>query len=319
MHHSTWDKFMSCLGTHVERLAERSCEQVRADIDKRSDRKQWTASFDDFYLTRGHHSNNYLATIHDMESDRIAWFTHRTKCGKNSNWLGTSAGAEGDMLNDLLGKVKAAKFYMSQIVMDHDTSANAIVRSHFPDIHIGNHTVESFYYDLCKIKALKCKCKVQAKSCKYMTEAFINRTKSALRNLMSCGEVLQHENPYKAFSEALLNFHDHYCLDMHYSEWCKFHLATVDDKPYTTKSLLLCTTHSNAFLDLFKTMADKPQDYITPTSKATNNQCYGRLPWASIEVSWQAHRSWTCSLLLQDQHGSMPQESRACLEAYLSM
>ena len=146
MHHSTWDKLVSCVGTHVQQLAEWSCEQVRADIDNRN---QWTTIFDSFaiYLTRGHHSNNSSATIHDMESDRIAWFTQRTKRGKNSNWLRTSAGAEGDMLSELLCKVKAAKFYMSQIVMDHNTSANAIVCSHFPDIDIaycGNHTAKSF-------------------------------------------------------------------------------------------------------------------------------------------------------------------------------
>jgi len=138
-----------------------------------------------------------------MESDR---FTHHTKCGKHSNWPGTSAGAESDML----GKVKAAKFCMSHIAMDHDTSANAIVCSQFPDIDIaycGNHTAKSFYCDLYKIKALKCKCKAQARSCKHMTETFTNRAKSALRNLMSYEEVLQHENRYKAFSEALLNFH----------------------------------------------------------------------------------------------------------------
>ena len=279
MHHSTWDKLVSCLGIHVERLAEWSCEQVRADIDKRGDRNQWAASFDGFYLMRGHHSNNSSATVHDMESDRIAWFTHRTKRGKNSNWLGTSAGAEGDMLNDLLGKVKAAKFCMSQIVMDHDTSANAIVCSHFPDIDIaycGNHTSKSFYYDLCKIKDLKCKCKTQAKPCKRMTEAFINRANCALRNLMSCEEILQHEDPYKAFSEGLLNFHNHYCLDLHGSEWCKFHPATTDDdKPYATKSPLLCAIHADAFLDLLKTMADKPQEYITPTSKVTTNAVEG--------------------------------------------
>jgi len=43
MHHSTWDKLVSCLGTHVERLAELSCEQVRADIS--SNCNQWAASF----------------------------------------------------------------------------------------------------------------------------------------------------------------------------------------------------------------------------------------------------------------------------------
>jgi len=95
--------------------------------------------------------------------------------------------------------------------MDHDTSANAIVCSHFPDIDIAyceNHTVKSFY-DLYKIQALKCKCKAKAIPCKRLTEAFINRAKSALRNVMSGEEVLQHENLYKVFSEALLNFHNH--------------------------------------------------------------------------------------------------------------
>ena len=69
MHHSTLDKLVSCLSTHVERLAEWSCEQVRADIDRRGDRNQWAD------LTRGHHSNNFSATIHGMESDRIAWLS----------------------------------------------------------------------------------------------------------------------------------------------------------------------------------------------------------------------------------------------------
>ena len=276
MHYSTWDKLVSCLGTHVERLAEWYCEQVRADIDRRGDHNQWAASFDGFYSMRGHHSNNSSATIHDMESDRIAWFIHHTKHGKNLKWLGTLAGAEGDMLNNLIGKVKAAKFCMSQIVMDHDTSANVIVCSHFPDItYFGNHTTKSFYYDLHKVKALRCKCKAQTKSCKRMTEAFINHAKNALRNVMSCEEIHQNEDPYKAFSETVLNFHNHYYLNVHNSEWCKFHPATVDDKPYATKSPLLCTMQSDAFLELLKTMADKPQEYITPTCKGTTNSVEG--------------------------------------------
>ena len=65
---------------------------MRADIEKRGDRSQWMAGFDCFYLTRGHHSNNTSATLHDVYSDRIAWFTHRTKRGKDSNWQGTSFG-----------------------------------------------------------------------------------------------------------------------------------------------------------------------------------------------------------------------------------
>ena len=68
---------------------------MRADIEKRGDWSQWMAGFDGFYLTRGHHSNNASATLHDVYSDRIAWFVHCTKRGKNSNWQGTSSGAEG--------------------------------------------------------------------------------------------------------------------------------------------------------------------------------------------------------------------------------
>ena len=206
MHHLTRENLVSCVGFHVERLAEWSCEQVRVDIEKRGDRDQWMAGYDGFYLTRGYHSNNASATLHDMYSDRIAWFAHRTKRGKDSNWQGTSSGAEGDMLNEILGKVKDKGFCINQLVMDHDTSANAIVCSHFPDVYItycGNHTAKSFHYELSKIKSLKCKCKAQGIPCKRITEAFIDRVKRALKNLMSCEEVLEDSEPLEAFSEGL--------------------------------------------------------------------------------------------------------------------
>ena len=135
----------------MEQLAEWSCDQVRADIVKHGDKDQWTARFDGFYLTRGDHSNNSSTTLHDVESDHIAWFTHRTKCGKSSNWAGTSSGAEGDTLDELLRKVKSQGYTVGQIVMNHDTSANAIVCTHFPDIHItycNNHSAKSFHYKL---------------------------------------------------------------------------------------------------------------------------------------------------------------------------
>ena len=77
MHHTTWDNLVSWVVTHIEKLADWSCDQVRADIEKRGDKTQWTATFDGFYLTRGHHSNNSSATLHDVESDRIAWYIHR--------------------------------------------------------------------------------------------------------------------------------------------------------------------------------------------------------------------------------------------------
>lgn len=101
------------------------------------------AGFDGFYLTKGHHSINASATLHGVYSDHIGWFTHCKKQGKDSNWEGTSTGAEGDILSEILGKVKDKGFCINQLVMDHDTSVNAIVCSHFPDVYItyhGNHT-----------------------------------------------------------------------------------------------------------------------------------------------------------------------------------
>lgn len=279
MHHSTWDNLVSWVGPHVDRLANWSCEQVRADIEKRGDRSQWMAGFDGFYLTRGHHSNNASATLHDVYSDRIAWFAHRTKRGKDSNWQGTSSGAEGDMLSEILGRVKEQDFSINQLVMDHDTSANAIVCSRFPDVHItycGNHTAKSFHYELSKIKSLKCKCKAQGIPCKRITETFIDRVKRALKNLMSCAEVLEHDEPLEAFSAGLLNFYNHYCKDLHDSVWCQFHSKTNDDgSRYTTKSPLLCPVQSEAFEELLKAMADKPQEYITSTGKVTTNAIEG--------------------------------------------
>ena len=279
MHHTTWDSLVSWVGTHVERLAEWSCEQVRADIEKRGDKDNWTANLDGFYLTRGYHSYNSSATLHDVESDRIAWFTHRTKRWKGSNWEGTSSGAEGDMLDELLGKVKSNGYNLDQIVMDHDTASNAIVCSHFPDIHItycSNHSAKSFHHELNKIKSLSCKCKKEGKKCKRITEALIDRMKTALRNLISCEEVLEDSNPLEAFSKGLLNFHSHYCKDQHDSPWCKFHSETNDDgSPYTTKSPLLCSVQSEAFEKLLKDMAGKPQEYITTTGKVTTNAVEG--------------------------------------------
>ena len=108
--------------------------------------------------------------------------------------------------------MKDKGYTINQLVMDHDTSANAIVCSHFPDVHItycSNHTAKSFHYELGKIKSLKCKCKAQGIPCKRITETFIDRVKRALKNLMSCAEVLEHDQPLEAFSAGLLNFYNH--------------------------------------------------------------------------------------------------------------
>ena len=91
---TAWQSLVASLGKHVEALALASCEQVCERIVQQGDKQNWTASYDGFYLTQGHHSNNSSATLHDYASDKIAWFAHRTKSGQGANWEGMSGGAE---------------------------------------------------------------------------------------------------------------------------------------------------------------------------------------------------------------------------------
>lgn len=154
-----WHRIVERLEPHVTKLAEWSCGQVRKEIVERGNSKKWVASFDGFYLTRGHYSNNASATMHDFEGGKIAWFTHRTKRGPGHNWEGTSAGAEADMFSDLLGKVKEEGFNISEIITDKDSSSNAIFCRYFPEGRITychNHCAKTLHKDLEKIKKNKC-------------------------------------------------------------------------------------------------------------------------------------------------------------------
>ncbi len=53
-----------------------------------------------------------------------------------------------------------------------------------------------------------------------MPEPFLNSCKAALNNLISSDKIQNSANPYNDFSDGLLNFHPHYCLDDHSSVWC---------------------------------------------------------------------------------------------------
>ena len=57
-----WRNTIDWLADFVGGLAEWSCESVRLHIRQRGDHPRWIASYDGFYLTRGHHSNNSSAT-----------------------------------------------------------------------------------------------------------------------------------------------------------------------------------------------------------------------------------------------------------------
>ena len=58
--------------------------------------------FDGFYLPIGHYSNNVSATVHNAKTGNIIGYAHRTKQVQVANWEGTSGGAEGNLLDEIL-------------------------------------------------------------------------------------------------------------------------------------------------------------------------------------------------------------------------
>ena len=71
---------MKRLEGFVTNLAEWCCSQVQNAIIERGGDKEWVASFDGFYLTRGHYSNNSSATLHDHFTGRVGPGTTGTVC-----------------------------------------------------------------------------------------------------------------------------------------------------------------------------------------------------------------------------------------------
>ena len=53
-----------------------------------------------------------------------------------------------------------------------------------------------------------------------MDDAVLSSCKAALSNLLSSDRIKQSDDPFTAFSCAVMNFYRHYCLDDHSSEWC---------------------------------------------------------------------------------------------------
>ena len=118
-----------------------SCEQVRS----RGDHQQWIASYDGFYLTRGHYSINSSAMLHDYSTGGVAW-----------SLIGPRGAT--DMLDELLEKVKAEGFIIKEIVTDKDSSGNAIFCNHFPEgsiTYCSNHSAKTLHKQLHKIKPNK--------------------------------------------------------------------------------------------------------------------------------------------------------------------
>ena len=53
-----------------------------------------------------------------------------------------------------------------------------------------------------------------------MPDSLLNNCKAALSHLIASERVNQSANPFKAFSEGVTNFVQHYCHDNHTSSWC---------------------------------------------------------------------------------------------------
>ena len=154
-----WSRIVKRLEEFVSNLAEWSCSQVRNEVNGRGDDKEWITSFDGFYLTRGHYSNNSSATLHDYSTGKVAWFVHQTKHGPGHNWSGTSPGTETDILDELLCKAKGEGFTVKELICDKDSATNATFCHHFLEgmvTYCSNHITKNPHKALEKFKKYKC-------------------------------------------------------------------------------------------------------------------------------------------------------------------
>ena len=63
-----WQNITGWLSEHVTKLAEWYCEQVRQSVRARGDQEAWVASYDGYYLTKGH-----CSTIRQQHCRLLHW------------------------------------------------------------------------------------------------------------------------------------------------------------------------------------------------------------------------------------------------------
>ena len=133
-------------------LANWSVEQSRKAIKAHGDQDKLEVMFDGFYLTRGHYSNNSSATMHEAKTSNIIGYAHRTKRGQVFHWEGTSDGAEGNMLDEILADlIENECMTIKKAIIDKDASCQEIILTISPETEIvfyGNHTAKTFHTDL---------------------------------------------------------------------------------------------------------------------------------------------------------------------------
>ena len=152
-----WIRVIEWIAPEVEKIANWSVGKI---VRARGDEKKLEVMFDEFYLTRGHYSNNASATMHDAKTGNIIGYAHRTKRGQGANWEGTSAGAEGNMLDEILaGLIGKEKMKITKAVLDKDAACQEVLLSRSPEtdiVYCGNHTAKTFHADLEKVRKTPC-------------------------------------------------------------------------------------------------------------------------------------------------------------------
>ena len=155
-----WIRVIEWIAPEVEKITNWSVDQARKIIRARGDEKKLEVMFDGFYLTRGHYSNNASATMHDAKTGNIIGYAHRTKRGQGANWEGTSGGAEGNMLDEILADlIGKEKMKITKAVLDKDAACHEVLLSRSPEtdiVYCGNHTAKTFHADLEKVKKTPC-------------------------------------------------------------------------------------------------------------------------------------------------------------------
>ena len=117
---------------------------------------------------------------------------------------------------------------------------------------------------------------------------------AALSNLISSDKIRDSEDLLKSFSEAIINFYHHYCLNKHSSPWCvhdkgggkegtleilinehQIFLQETDGTPYQCKHGFTCKAQAEGFKSLLEEMSIRPQDYVSQRGRLTTNTVEG--------------------------------------------
>ena len=75
--------------------------------------------------------------MHDAKTGNIIGYAHRTKRGQDANWEGTSDGAEGNMLDEILAVlIENERMTIKKAIIDKDASCHEIILTRSPETEI---------------------------------------------------------------------------------------------------------------------------------------------------------------------------------------